>query len=158
MLPHLSNACEPHPYPSHELARHEHTMAFPHLEAWSYRPYPSTIEWIHLDPCHHWIFYEMGGSYSAQESDRALANFIKEHILCPFGISYKIVSNNGTSFINKDIWAIIEYYKIKHRRSTPYYLQRNGQVEGTNTVLLGILSKMVFDYVGGWNTHLLDTL
>jgi len=28
----------------------------------------------------------------------------------------------------------------------------------TNRVLLEILSKMVFDYVGGWNTHLLDTL
>ena len=41
----------------------------------------------------------------------AMANFIKEHILCCFGIPYKIVSDNGTPFINKDVRAIIEYYK-----------------------------------------------
>ena len=44
----------------------------------------------------------------------AMANFIKEHILCRFGIPYKIVSDNGTPFINKDVRAITEYYKIKH--------------------------------------------
>ena len=87
-----------------------------------------------------------------------VANFIKEHILCHFGISYKIVSDNGTPFVNKDVQAITEYYKIKHRRSTPYYPQGNGQVEPTNKVLLGILSKMVFDYTRGWNTHLFNTL
>ena len=58
---------------------------------------------------------------------------------------YKIVSDNGTLFINKEVRAIIKYYKIKHQRLTSYYLQGNGQAEATNKVLLGILSKMVFD-------------
>lgn len=88
----------------------------------------------------------------------AVANFIEKHILYRFGILYKIVRDNGTSFINKDVWVITEYYKIKHRRSAPYYPQRNGQAEATNRVLLGILTKMVFDYAGGWNIHLLNTL
>uniref|UniRef100_A0A2N9EQI3 Uncharacterized protein n=1 Tax=Fagus sylvatica TaxID=28930 RepID=A0A2N9EQI3_FAGSY len=46
----------------------------------------------------------------------------------------------------------------KHRRSTPYYPQGNGQAEATNRMLLRILSKMVFDYGKGWNSHLADTL
>uniref|UniRef100_A0A2N9HIL5 RNase H type-1 domain-containing protein n=1 Tax=Fagus sylvatica TaxID=28930 RepID=A0A2N9HIL5_FAGSY len=43
-------------------------------------------------------------------------------------------------------------------RSTPYYPQGNGQAEATNRMLLRILSKMVFDYGKGWNSHLADTL
>uniref|UniRef100_A0A2N9ED87 RNA-directed DNA polymerase n=1 Tax=Fagus sylvatica TaxID=28930 RepID=A0A2N9ED87_FAGSY len=35
---------------------------------------------------------------------------------------------------------------------------RNGQAEAINRVLLRILSKMVFEYNGGWTMHLLDTL
>ena len=32
-----------------------------------------------------------------------VANFIEKHILYRFGILYKIVRDNGTSFINKDV-------------------------------------------------------
>jgi hypothetical protein len=88
----------------------------------------------------------------------AVANFIREHIVCRFGIPHRIISDNGTPFINKDVRRVVEQYGIKHRRSTPYYPQGNGQAEATNRVLLRILSKMVFEYNGGWSMHLLDTL
>jgi hypothetical protein len=88
----------------------------------------------------------------------AVANFIREHIVCCFGIPHRIISDNGIPFINKDVRRVVEQYKIKHCRSTPYYPQRNGQAEATNRVLLRILSKMVFEYNGGWSMHLLDTL
>jgi hypothetical protein len=79
----------------------------------------------------------------------AVANFIREHIITRFGIPYKIISDNGTPFVNKDVREMLEHYRIKHRRSTPYYPQGNGQVEATNRMLLRILSKMVFDYGRG---------
>ncbi len=88
----------------------------------------------------------------------AVANFIKEQIVCRFGIPHRIISNNGTPFINKNVRRMVEQYGIKHRRSTPYYTQGNGQAEATNRVLLRILSKMVFEHNGGWSMHLLDTL
>uniref|UniRef100_A0A2N9H877 Integrase catalytic domain-containing protein n=1 Tax=Fagus sylvatica TaxID=28930 RepID=A0A2N9H877_FAGSY len=59
----------------------------------------------------------------------AVANFIREHIITRFGIPHKIISDNG-----------------------------NGQAEATNRMLLRILSKMVFDYGKGWNSHLADVL
>uniref|UniRef100_A0A2N9HVE6 RNA-directed DNA polymerase n=1 Tax=Fagus sylvatica TaxID=28930 RepID=A0A2N9HVE6_FAGSY len=88
----------------------------------------------------------------------AVANFIREHIITRFGIPHKIISDNGTPFVNKNVREVLEHYQIKHRRSTPYYPQGNGQAEATNRMLLRILSKMVFDYGKGWNSHLADTL
>uniref|UniRef100_A0A2N9GBA6 RNA-directed DNA polymerase n=1 Tax=Fagus sylvatica TaxID=28930 RepID=A0A2N9GBA6_FAGSY len=88
----------------------------------------------------------------------AVTNFIREHIITRFGIPHKIISDNGTPFVNKNVREVLEHYRIKHRRSTPYYPQGNGQAEATNRMLLRILSKMVFDYGKGWNSHLADTL
>jgi ribonuclease HI len=87
-----------------------------------------------------------------------VANFIREHIITRFGIPHKIISDNGTPFVNKNVREVLEHYRIKHRRSTPYYPQGNGQAEATNCMLLRILSKMVFYYGKGWSSHLADTL
>uniref|UniRef100_A0A2N9GQ00 Integrase catalytic domain-containing protein n=1 Tax=Fagus sylvatica TaxID=28930 RepID=A0A2N9GQ00_FAGSY len=88
----------------------------------------------------------------------AVTNFIRKHIITRFGIPHKIISDNGTPFVNKNVREVLEHYRIKHRRSTPYYPQGNGQAEATNRMLLRILSKMVFDYEKGWSSHLADTL
>uniref|UniRef100_A0A2N9J9P3 RNA-directed DNA polymerase n=1 Tax=Fagus sylvatica TaxID=28930 RepID=A0A2N9J9P3_FAGSY len=70
----------------------------------------------------------------------------------------QLITDNGTPFINKDVREVLEHYRVKHRRSTPYYPQGNGQAEATNRMLLRILSKMVFDYGNDWKTHLADVL
>ena len=36
-------------------------------------------------------------------TDLAVANFIREHIIYRFGIPHKIVIDNGTPFVNKDV-------------------------------------------------------
>ena len=51
----------------------------------------------------------------------AVANFIQEHIITHFGIPYKLISDNGTPFRNKDVREVLEHYQVKHRRSMPYY-------------------------------------
>ncbi|CAL9020718.1 unnamed protein product, partial [Prunus brigantina] len=48
--------------------------------------------------------------------------------------------------------------RVKHRHSMPYYPHGNGQPKATNKTLLRILSKMVYEYEGGWSVHLLDAL
>uniref|UniRef100_A0A2N9EV74 Integrase catalytic domain-containing protein n=1 Tax=Fagus sylvatica TaxID=28930 RepID=A0A2N9EV74_FAGSY len=53
----------------------------------------------------------------------AVANFIREHIICRFGIPHKIVTDNGTPFINKDVRAMTKHYRVKHLKSSPYYPQ-----------------------------------
>jgi len=87
-----------------------------------------------------------------------VANFIREHIITRFGIPRRLISDNGTPFINKDIKGLIEAYYIKHGRSTPYCPQGNGQAEATNKVMLKILKKIKHEYGGKWSDHLADVL
>ena len=85
-----------------------------------------------------------------------VANFIREHIITRFGIPHKIINDNGTPSVNKDVQEVLEHYRVKHQQSTPYYPQGNGEV--TNRMFLHILSKMVFYYGKVWNSHLADVL
>ena len=87
-----------------------------------------------------------------------VANFVREHIITRFGIPRKLISDNGTPFINKDMKGLTEAYHIRHGRSTPYYPQGNGQVEATNRVMLKILKKMKHEYRGKWNDHMTNVL
>ena len=86
----------------------------------------------------------------------AMANLNKENIIVRFGVPRRIISDNGTPFVNSEVRKMLEFYQIKHYRSSPYYLQGNGQSEVTNKTLIKIISKMNQEYVGGWVTHLPD--
>ena len=88
----------------------------------------------------------------------AVANFIKENIIVRFGVPHRIISDNGTPFVNNDVRKMLEFYQVKHHRSSPYYPQGNGQAKATNKTLIKIISKISQEYTGGWATHLPDAL
>ncbi|XP_075659012.1 uncharacterized protein LOC142628861 [Castanea sativa] len=71
-----------------------------------------------------------------------VANFIKENIIVRFGVPNRIISDNGTLFVNNEVRKMLEFYQVKHHRSSPYYPQGNGQAEATNKTLIKIISKM----------------
>nr|XP_023901956.1 uncharacterized protein LOC112013810 [Quercus suber] len=76
-----------------------------------------------------------------------MANFIREHIITRFRIPRRLISDNRTPFINKDMKSLTKAYYIKHGMSTPYYPQGNGQAKAnTNRVMLKILKKMKHEY------------
>ena len=60
-----------------------------------------------------------------------IINFIREHFITRFGIPKRLISDNGTPFINRDMKNLTKSYHIKH-----YCPQRNDQVETTNKVIL----------------------
>lgn len=70
----------------------------------------------------------------------AVANFIKENIVCHFGIPRRIIFDSITPFINKEVRHLLERYDVIHNTSTPYYSKGNGQAKATNKRLLRILS------------------
>ena len=87
-----------------------------------------------------------------------MATFIKENIIVRFGVLHRIISDNGTPFVNSDVRKMLEFYQVKHHRSSPYHPQGNGQAKATNKTLIKIISKMSQEYTGGWVTHLPDAL
>ena len=54
----------------------------------------------------------------------AVFNFIHEHIIIWFGILRRLINDNRTPFVNKDVRSLLERYHIIHRRSTPYHPPR----------------------------------
>ena len=49
-------------------------------------------------------------------------------------------------------------YLIKHRKSTPYHLQANGQTEKTNGILCKIITKTVQGSNIDWDQRVFDAL
>ena len=57
---------------------------------------------------------------------REVIEFITEHIIHRFGIPQTLTTDQGSSFISKEVHNFAESYKIKILNSSPYYAQANG--------------------------------
>lgn len=75
--------------------------------------------------------------------DGNIAKFLYEDIFTRYGVLREIVTDQGPQFTSKIISKLVEEYEIKHRKSTPYHPQANGQVEVTNKKIDNILTKIV---------------
>ncbi|MCI41464.1 hypothetical protein A2U01_0062697, partial [Trifolium medium] len=64
----------------------------------------------------------------ANVTKQAVVRFIKNHIICRYGIPNKIIADNGTNLNNKMMVELCEEFKIEHHNSSPYRPQRNGAV------------------------------
>ena len=86
----------------------------------------------------------MDRSGSFEEYDnREVIEFITEHIIHRFGIPQTLTTDQGSSFISKEVRAFIESYKIKLLNSSPYYAQVNGQAESSNKILIKLIKKKI---------------
>ena len=61
-------------------------------------------------------------------SSEAVAMFITEYIICRFGIPKRVLTDNGTPFMGKEVKKLLDDYKIYHGTSTRYYPQGNGKI------------------------------
>src|SRR4051812_10264425 len=72
--------------------------------------------------------------------------FIKNHIICLYGIPSRIITDNGSNLNNKMMKELCEEFKIKHHNSSPYRPKMNGAVEAANKNIKKIVQKMVITY------------
>jgi len=64
-----------------------------------------------------------------------LAELLYKHIVCEYGLPDEIISDRGATFMSQfiqDLWALL---KTKHRPSTAYRPQTDGQTERMNRML-----------------------
>ena len=87
-----------------------------------------------------------------------IARFMKEYIICHFGIPKVFLSDNGTSFVNSEVSLLTDKYSIIHHRSTVAYRKCNGQAEATNKTLVNILAKMLEDFSSTWDDKIPEVL
>ncbi len=72
-----------------------------------------------------------------------MVEFLRENVFYKFGYPRELVTDQGSQFTSSMIEELLSHHKIKHRTSTPYHPQANGQVEVTNRELENILTKVV---------------
>eukprot|EP00253_Pinus_taeda_P035882 PITA_35882 len=101
-----------------------------------------------------WV--EAKALYAATE--KAVVEFLFEDIFTRFGVPREIVTHQGTQFTSKLVKELTEQYQVKHRKSTPYHPQDNGQVESTNKVLESILTKTIHLHQRYWAEKLPEAL
>jgi transposase InsO family protein len=86
--------------------------------------------------------------YSANE--QSVVDFLFKDIFTHFGVPREIVTDQGTQFTSNLVKYITKKYHIKHRKSSPYHPQANGQVESTNKMIEVILTKTIHLHQKGW--------
>ena len=72
--------------------------------------------------------------------------FIKNHIICRYGVPSKIIIYNGSNLNNNMVEALCKDFKIAHHNSSPYRPKMNGVVEAANKNIKKIIHKMVVTY------------
>eukprot|EP00253_Pinus_taeda_P016303 PITA_16303 len=91
-------------------------------------------------------------------NENTVKKFLYEDIFTRFGVPREIVTDQGAQFTSRMMEKLMEEYKVKHRKSTPYHPQANGQVESTNKVIEGIITKIVHLHRRDWVERLFEAL
>jgi transposase InsO family protein len=91
-------------------------------------------------------------------SEQSVVDLLFNDIFTRFGVLREIVIDQGTQFTSHLVKYVIEQYQIKHRKSTSYHPQENGQVESMNKVIESILTKIVHLHHKDWVEILLESL
>jgi len=72
--------------------------------------------------------------------------FIKNEIICRYGLPRKIITHKATNLKNKMMKEMCQNFKIQHHNSTPYRPKINGAVEAANKNIKKIVQKMTVSY------------
>ena len=89
---------------------------------------------------------------------KEVIKFITEHIIHRFGIPQTLTTDQGTSFVSKEVREFAELYKIKLFNSSPYYAQANGQAESSNKILIKLIKKKIEENPRRWHEVLSEAL
>jgi len=78
-------------------------------------------------------------------TEEKVAKFLRENVFYKFRHTREFVTDQDSQFISHMIENLLSQQKIKHKTSTPYHPQANGQVEVTNRALEGIMTKVIIN-------------
>ena len=102
-------------------------------------------KWVEALPC-------------AKADSNAVKRLFKETIFPRFGVPRVVISDGGKHFINRQFQQLMGSYGVRHKVSTSYHPQTNGQVEVSNREIKSILEKTVARTRKDWAFKLSDAL
>ena len=72
-----------------------------------------------------------------------IVNFIKHHVIYWFGVSRRIIHDNGLQFTNQVFYRFCDRLRIQNVTSTAYNPTANGLAEAFNKIIIKLLKKFV---------------
>ena len=69
-----------------------------------------------------------------------VANFIRSHIICRYGVPHELISDRGVHF-KGEVDTLLQRCGIQHHRSSAYRPQTNGAVEARTRILRGFCAR-----------------
>jgi len=89
---------------------------------------------------------------------KVVTKLFKDFIFPRFGVPRAVISDGGSHFINRTIYALLRKYGVRHKVALAYHPQTNGQVEVSNRHIKEILEKVVNKSRKDWSAKLNDVL
>jgi transposase InsO family protein len=83
-----------------------------------------------------------------------IAEATMRHVLMRHGAPARIITDQGTEFVNEVSRALNTLMAIRHIITTPYNPQANGKVEGANRTIKDMLSMYVQGHQRDWDKYL----
>ena len=90
--------------------------------------------------------------------EKNIRSFVWRNIICRYGISRVLISDNGKQFDNSAFKDFCSELGIKNHYSSPAHPQANGKVEVTNQTLLKIIKTRLKGAKGIWPDELPSVL
>lgn len=72
----------------------------------------------------------------ASITEKAIIQFLWQNILCLYGVSCRLISDNGCQFQGHRIWKWCQNLKIEQAFTFVAHSQANGQVEVINKIIV----------------------
>lgn len=94
----------------------------------------------------------------ANYDTKTVLKFMHRNIFTRFGIPRVLISDEGSHFVNKVMATLLAKYNVKHKVSTAYHPQTNGQAKVSNREMKSILKKVVNTNRRDWSFKLDDAL
>ncbi|XP_019434681.1 PREDICTED: uncharacterized protein K02A2.6-like [Lupinus angustifolius] len=96
---------------------------------------------------------------AAQNDDvKTVIKFFKRNIFSWLGTPRVLISDGGSHFCNAQLEKVLQHYGVRHKVSSPYHRQKNGQAEVSNREIKRILEKVVSTTRKDWSLRLHDAL
>ncbi|KAM1359796.1 hypothetical protein ACFX2F_046723 [Malus domestica] len=121
-------------------------------------PFPPSYGFTYILLAFDYVLKWVEAKATHTNDSRVVVDFIKANIFSRFGMPRMFISDGGSHFCNRTIEVLFKKYNLKHRVSTPYHSQTNGQAEVSNREIKQILEKTVGPNQKDWSLRLDDAL
>ncbi|KAM1430793.1 hypothetical protein ACFX2I_046816 [Malus domestica] len=121
-------------------------------------PFPSSHGFLYILLAVDYVSKWMEAKATQTNDSRVVVDFIRTNLFARFGMPRVIISDGGSHFCNRTIEALLRKYNVKHKVSTPYHPQTNGQAEVSNREIKQILEKTIGPTRKDWSLRLEDAL